>query len=213
VKKKVKLPLIPTQPRQCNPIALAVIRRVAGPKFGLAYEILYAMGPMTGNEAKHALDSWSQQHNVAPALLASAKNNLHSVFSPMELRFGVVKKVAQRRCTITGKPCAVWDVTDFVPAGNISWRQADPKRAKSGKRRRAATKKPSVLDAMHPDLLLHRLCAIRDNLAILAGAQLGTMHAACRELVALQIAEAQERSDQLRHEHTAAPQPILLQNS
>lgn len=67
------------------------------------YHVLYNWGPLTQNELHRKHFNDTQPRNIQPRV------------SELE-KMGVVSKVGERKCLITGRVCAIWDVTRALPS-------------------------------------------------------------------------------------------------
>jgi hypothetical protein len=75
----------------------------------IVYQWLYVRGPCTGGEL---MQSYRREN-------PDAKNSMIQNFEKRlsELRhLGVAYEIDRRPCTITGRRCIVWDVTDALPS-------------------------------------------------------------------------------------------------
>lgn len=68
----------------------------------LVYSILYQFGPLSRSE-------------TAAKIVGSTRDGVHQRFAELR-RFGLIKQVGKRICTITGKKVYIWDVTSKIPA-------------------------------------------------------------------------------------------------
>jgi hypothetical protein len=194
--KPERLPTAPPATRSLNPDALAAMQQLAAPEFLRAYELLYQHGPMTGSELKAKLP--------INASTEKARMNLHAFLHPMFAKYGVLAKVARRRCTVTNVSSTVWDVTVRVPKQPVKW---PSHRANVAQKAMTKGKAPFLKD-MSPDVvarcceelhnLLGRIVHLRTTPILL-----GVDYDACVKIVNALQAEAEARAIV-----AAAPAPV-----
>lgn len=66
------------------------------------YDAIYKRGPLTQNELHKWCFPDTQPRNVQPRVSELVER-------------GVVAQVGERECSITGRVCIIWDVTDKLP--------------------------------------------------------------------------------------------------
>lgn len=100
--------------RQTSLLAYTAIKEsgLLGKRQKQAYEVLYAHGPLTGNELSEIMKISGQWKRC----------------SELKKR-GLAIEVGERDCRITGNLCILWDVTDNLPRKAISESQFTQKLA------------------------------------------------------------------------------------
>lgn len=74
----------------------------------VVYDAVYEHGPMTAQETWHLLRDAAARRGEARI------NGITPRFSELE-RFGVIRRIRERPCRVTGRNCDEWDVTDSLP--------------------------------------------------------------------------------------------------